>query len=562
MQNTDRKHHPSPAPSRDLPAGSAAHIRAENVHVTLGERPVLTDVDVVVSAGSRLAIVGENGRGKTTLLYVLAGRLVPDSGTVSRVGTTAVVEQALESRTGETVGTLVGEAIRDSVHALARLGSATGALTEGRAGAEEEYAAALESATALDAWDAERRVDLALAGLHACTDRDRLLSTLSVGQRYRVRLACVLGAEPDLLLLDEPTNHLDAASLAFLTERLRAHRGGLALVTHDRALLRDVATTFLDLDPSQDGRPRLYAGGYDAWVEGRRRDRVRWEQDHADQVAERAELARAAEEARGRLRSGWRPEKGHGKHQRATRAGGAVQAFNRRQEELEEHVITVPPSPLRLRFPQTSTPAGRPVLTCDRVTVDGRLTTPTDLTVVGGDRLVVTGDNGAGKSTLLAVLAGDLDPTGGKVHAHPTARIALLSQEVPYWPPEVTAYQVFERHLAELTSRGQRPARGTSPSASGLLDSRSLRTPVSRMSQGQQRRLHLALCLAQEPDLLILDEPTNHLSAALVDDLTEALRGTRSAVVVATHDRQLLADLDGWPTLRLTAGAAAGDERR
>ena len=84
-----------------------------------------------------------------------------------------------------------------------------------------------------------------------------------MGQRYRVRLACVLGARPDLLLLDEPTNHLDAVSLAFLTERLREHTGGLAIVSHDRALLRDVAGEFLDLDPSSDGRPRLYHGGYD-----------------------------------------------------------------------------------------------------------------------------------------------------------------------------------------------------------------------------------------------------------------------------------------------------------
>jgi macrolide transport system ATP-binding/permease protein len=543
-----------------VPAGAAAHIRAEGVDVSLGDRRVLHDVDVVVSAGSRLAIVGENGRGKTTLLHVLAGLTEPDVGTVTRVGTLAVIQQALEARSDETVGSLVEEAIGDSLTALARLDAASEALTQGRPGADDAYAAALDLAVALDAWDAQRRVDVALAGLDACTDRERALSTLSVGQRYRVRLACVLGAQSDLMLLDEPTNHLDAKSLAFLTERLQAHRGGLAIVSHDRALLRDVATSFLDLDPSEDGRPRLYAGGYDAWVDGRRRDRARWEQDYADQVAERVRLAQAAEEARGRLQSGWRPEKGHGKHQRATRSGGVVQAFNRRQEDLEAHVISVPEPPLRMHWPDPGTTPGRPVLTWDETTVHGRLTTPTSLSVNGGDRLVVTGANGAGKSTLLAVLAGQLTPTTGQVRRHPTARVALLSQEVPDWPPQLAAHQVYERHLAQIASRsGHAPSARVAVSHSGLLEARGWRTPVCRMSQGQQRRLHLALCLAEQPDLLLLDEPTNHLSASLVDELTTALQQTSCAVVVATHDRQLLRDLAGWPTLNLEAPASPSD---
>ena len=549
MQNSYRK---QTSLLGGVPAGAAAHIRAEGVEVSLGDRRVLHNADVVVSAGSRLAIVGENGRGKTTLLHVLAGLTAPDSGTVTRVGTLAVVEQALEARDTETVGSLVEGAISDSLSALAGLDAATEALTEGTSGADEAYAAALDLAVALDAWDAERRVDIALAGLDACTDRDRALCTLSVGQRYRVRLACVLGADPDLMLLDEPTNHLDAKSLAFLTERLQSHRGGLAIVSHDRALLSDVATSFLDLDPSEDGRPRLYAGGYDAWVEGRRRDRARWEQDHADQVAERAALAQAAADARGRLQSGWRPEKGHGKHQRATRAGGVVQAFNRRQEELEAHVISVPEPPARLRWPDPGTTPGRPVLACEEVTVAGRLPTPTTLALDGGDRLVITGANGAGKSTLLTVLAGRLTPTTGHVHRHPTARVAFLSQEVPDWPAELTAHQIYEQHQAQLASDATGSVRArVSASRTGLLEARSWRTPVSRMSQGQQRRLHLALCLAEEPDLLLLDEPTNHLSGTLVDELTEALRDASCAVAVATHDRQLLRDLKAWPRLDL-----------
>lgn len=551
MQNPYRIETPQPTA---LPAGSAAHIRADNLVVMLGDRRVLKDASVIVSAESRLAIVGENGRGKSTLLRILAGMAEPDAGTVTREGTVAFVEQELESRSDETVGSLIQNAIADSLAALERLDQATHAMAAGHDGAADAYAHALEFATTLDAWDADRRVDVALAGLDACADRSRLLSTLSVGQRYRVRLACVLGTNPDLMLLDEPTNHLDAAGLTFLTERLKGHRGGVALVSHDRALLRDVATSFLDLDPSEDGRPRLYAGGYGAWMEGRNRERARWEQDHADQQAERTRLSQAADEARGRLKSGWRPEKGHGKHQRATRAAGTVQAFNRRQEELERHIISVPNPPAHLRWPDSSTRKGQPLLTIVNVTVAHRLRTPVDLTLEGGDRLLITGPNGAGKSTLLGILAGRIDPTTGWVNHYPGTRVVWLSQETPQWSPEHTVSEVYERHVTALEREQPGGPASVSLANTGLLESRTLGTPVGRMSQGQRRRLHLALCLAKRPDLLLLDEPTNHLSAALVDEMTEALKTTRSAVVVATHDRQMLHDLEAWPVMRLKTG--------
>ncbi|MXG91334.1 ATP-binding cassette domain-containing protein [Nocardioides flavescens] len=485
----------------------APHVRARDISVTLGERTVLSGIDATVSAGSRLAVVGENGRGKTTLLHVLTGRLTPDEGSVTRTGSLALVEQTLEVDDARTVGDLLDEALRPSRDALRALDAATQAIAAGRPGADDAYAAALEAATVLDAWDAERRIDVALDGLRACTDRDRRLTTLSVGQRYRVRLAVVLGSAVDLLLLDEPTNHLDAEALGFLTRRMQDHPGGWALVSHDRALLRATATRFLDLDPTRDGRPREHAGGYDGWVAGRRAERLRWEQEHAAQQTERARLQQAADEARGRLQSGWRPDKGTGKHQRATRAASTVQAFNRRADELEQHRVDLPPPPPRLRWPDLRALPGRPLLSGSGLRVAGRLTGPVDVAVSGGDRLLVTGPNGAGKSTLLSVLAGELGPTEGRVTRHGDARVVLMSQEV--------------------------------------------RGPVSRLSPGQQRRLDLERCLARRPDLLLLDEPTNHLSAALVDELTAALLATPCAVVVATHDRQLFSDLSGWPRLEV-----------
>ncbi|MEV0900490.1 ABC-F family ATP-binding cassette domain-containing protein [Actinoplanes sp. NPDC049802] len=512
---------------------TAAQLRADDLTLTLGSRRILDHVSVTVSPKSRLAIVGENGRGKTTLLHVLAGLLTPDAGAVHRAGRIGLAAQALAAGPGQTVGTLTGAALRASHDALEALDRATGDLTAGRPGADDRYAQALDAATHLDAWDADRRVDIALEALHACSARDRELSTLSVGQRYRVRLACLLGAHHDILLLDEPTNHLDADGLAFLTARLREHPGGLAIVSHDRQLLRDVAREFLDLDPSSDGRPRWYAGGYDAWQDGRRRDRQRWEQEHEEQRAEHRRLAEAVDRARNRLSTGWRPDKGVDKHQRQSHTPGVIQALNRERAALAAHEITVPPPPPALRWPEPATRRGVPLLQTHGVRVSARLTKPVTLELEGGDRLVVTGANGAGKSTLLAVLADRLAPTSGTVHRSPTARVALVAQEVPDWPPGATARRICPTD------------------ATGLLDAEAWSTPVSRLSLGQQRRLDLASQLTSRPDLIIFDEPTNHLSAALVDELTAALRQTSAAVVVATHDRRLLADLADWPRLDL-----------
>ncbi|WP_211588922.1 ATP-binding cassette domain-containing protein [Allorhizocola rhizosphaerae] len=348
------------------------------------------------------------------------------------------------------------------------------------------------------------------------------------------------------------TNHLDADGLDFLTRRLREHDGGLAIVSHDRALLRDVANRFLDLDPSRDGKPRLYAGGYDAWQDARRRERERWEQDHEQQQAEHRRLQDAVSKARDRLSTGWRPDKGTGKHQRQSRAPGIVQALNRQQDALKAHRIDVPEPPPTLRWPDLGVRPGAPQVRAHSVTVDGRLAGPIDLTVDGGDRLLVTGPNGAGKSTLLAVLAGSLQPTTGRLWTANETRVALITQETAEHDPGLTARELYARHVGRLVARAAlRDADAVSLGALGLLDSAAMRTPIGRMSQGQQRRLDLALALAERPGLILLDEPTNHLSSALVDELTNAIRNTSAAVVVATHDRQLLRDFADWPRLEI-----------
>ena len=537
-----------------LPTRSRAHLTATDLHLARGGRPVLTGVDLTVSAGDRLGVVGENGRGKTTLLQVLAGRLVPDSGQVHRSGSLGVADQEMPVDETRSVGDLIDVELAQVRAALSALDAATAALAEGRPGADEEYGVALAAVESMNAWEADRRVDISLAALGAVDDRSRPLATLSVGQRYRIRLACLLGAGHDLLLLDEPTNHLDADGLAHLTSRLRSHPGGIVLVSHDRALLDDVVTSVLDLDPTSDGRPRIFGGGYQGFQEGRRAERERWEQRYRAQQSERQRLADDLSAAQNRLSTGWRPDKGTGKHTRATRAPALVRAVHRRQEDLEAHVVDVPRPPLRFQLPPLGALPGAVLLRADAVAVAGRLEDTGSLVLRSGDRMVVAGSNGSGKSTLLSVLAGALTPTTGVVQRRRDARIGLLAQESPP-PSRRRAVEVYDAAVGRLITAGALTEADRVPLGQlGLLGSRDAARPVTELSIGQQRRLDLAVLLAARPHVVLLDEPTNHLSIALVDELTEALTTTPAAVVVATHDRRLLRDTADWPRLRLSPG--------
>ena len=534
------------ATSISLPARHRAQLTVSDVSLLRGETKVLTSVDLVVTPSSRVGIVGENGRGKSSLLHVLAGTLAPDSGTVRRIGTLGIAEQEMSADDKRTVGEAIADAIAEPIAALAG--------EDPRA--EQRYAAALEVAEALDAWDAERRVLIALGALDAETDQSRLLAELSVGQRYRVRLACLLGADHDFLLLDEPTNHLDRAGLDILSERLRSRKGGVVIVSHDRALLTDVAETIVALDPTPDELPRVYGNGFAGYREGRAAERERWEQAHEQQQVEQARLQDRLSAAQNRLVTGWRPEKGANKHGRATRAAGLTQSVHRRQEALEAHAVTVPEPPQQFRFPELRTRSGAELLTVDGATVTGRLRTPVSLALAHRGRLAVTGPNGAGKSTLLSLLAGRLAPDSGAVRLQPGTRVGVLQQESSL-PAERRAAEVFELHLGQLEASG---ALGSSDAVGlsqlGLLRPREAGKRIGELSMGQQRRLDLALVLAARPHVLLLDEPTNHLSIALVDELTEALGATQAAVVLSTHDRQLLRDVSAWPQLRLGSAHA------
>ncbi len=233
-----------------------------------------------------------------------------------------------------------------------------------------------------------------------------------------------------------------------------------------------------------------------------------------------------------------------------------MQSVHRRRQELQAHAVTVPEPPQRFRFPDLPTRTGATLLDAEGVSVAERLAGPVTFSLSHRGRLVVTGPNGSGKSTLLLVLAGELAPSTGSVRRPGHLRLGFLHQETAL-PTHRRASEAYASHVDALVAAGTLPASdAVGLSQLGLLRPRETGKPIGALSMGQQRRLDLALVLATKPQVLLLDEPTNHLSIALVDELTEALGGTPAAVVLSTHDRQLLRDVDDWPTMRLNLGSA------
>ncbi len=544
------------------------HLVTSDLAFAYPGRPVLRHVEVRVSDGVRLGVVGENGSGKSTLLHLLAGDLTPQSGEARRSGSVALVEQELQVAPGQTVGDLVTATLAGLREATAELEAAAAAFDH-ESGDLGELAAMLAKVEHLAAWDADRRVDVALARLGAVRDRDRTLASLSVGQRYRVRLACRLAERSDLLLLDEPTNHLDDSAIDFLTGELVAWHGGVVLVTHDRELLDDVATAIFDLDPSMDGRPVLYGQpGYLSYRFAKNQALHRWRQRYRAERKRAQRLAERLDAAYEGLSDEWRPPKGSQAHRRATRARIHVKAADRLVQQLEAEAVEVPVPPLELAFPDlpAMAPGWDPAeplveLRSPRVVAsDGRvrLDLPgTRVAVPPSGRLLVVGPNGTGKSTFLQALAGRLELSRGARSAVTGARLGVVGQEGEPITGDARTQSGFDAYAAEalaLLARGELDPDHLVPVAAlGLLTEEDLDRRLVELSAGQRRRFELARALLHAPHLLLLDEPTNHLSIDLVDELTRALQVTPAAVVVATHDRRMRADLADWPVLDLSS---------
>ncbi|HEY3926431.1 MAG TPA: ATP-binding cassette domain-containing protein, partial [Acidothermaceae bacterium] len=400
---------------------------------------------------------------------------------------------------------------------------------------------ALDRVERLAAWDAERRLDAALDAFDARFDPDRALASLSVGQRYRLRLGCGLADPAGAVLLDEPSNHLDDRSLDRLVRWLVEFSGIAVFVTHDRWLLDAVATAIFDLDPALVAGGTLFGGPFRAYREARAATLGEWRRRYAASLDAERELSGRLIAARAAAPGRWQPGKGAAKHGRESRAASSVRLLARRIDDLRRERGPAPPDPLMFTPPVATETGNAIVLEAAGIAVNGRVTQPCDspIRLATRGRLLLGGPNGAGKSTLLHVLASQLAPDSGTLTIAPGTRIGLLAQEDD-WNPTHTPADVLGRWELDQIR------------ATGLLLDTDLGRPLGQLSVGQRRRVTLARVLLCRPSVLLLDEPTNHLSVTLVDELSDALLSTPAAVILVTHDRTLRHIADDWPTLTLS----------
>ncbi|MGW1227442.1 TlrC/CarA/OleB/SrmB family ABC-F type ribosomal protection protein [Streptomyces sp. NPDC002530] len=528
-------------------------------------RTVLHEVSLTLAPGEKAGVVGDNGAGKSTLLRLLAGRERPDAGEVTVVarGGTGYLAQALSLGARATVQDAVDVAqadLRALETALRRTETAlaTAAPGPGLDAALAEYARLTERYEAREGYGADARVD---ATLHALglpgLARDRRLGTLSGGERSRLALAATLASRPELLLLDEPTNDLDDRAVRWLEEQLRAHRGTVVAVTHDRVFLERITDTVLEIDA---GRVTRHGNGYAGYLTAKAAERRKRQERYE---AWRAALDRSRTVAQSNaVRLGAIPRKlekpgsGAGAFRARGRAHGAMSRIRNAKERvarLTAHPVAPPPDPLVLTARITTGagpgPGDGPAAALDGVVVDGRLVLP-ELRIGRTERLLVTGPNGAGKSTLLRVLAGELRPDAGTVRVSGT--VGHLRQEETPWPPGLSVLGAYAHGRT-----GDRDTHAERLLSLGLFEPEVLGRRMGELSYGQRRRVELARLVGEPVDLLLLDEPTNHLAPALVEELEAALAGYGGALVLVTHDRRMRSRFDG-SRLELADGRVAG----
>jgi ATPase subunit of ABC transporter with duplicated ATPase domains len=462
----------------------------ENIHLEYPTKQVFDGVTLGIDEGDRIGVVGRNGDGKSTLLRLLAGRMQPDSGRVTRRGgvTIGMLDQSDDLPTGSTVAELV---------------------VDGRA--EHE-------------WAGDPRIRDVIAGLVGDIPWDAVVDDLSGGQRRRVALAALLTHDWDVVFLDEPTNHLDVEGVAWLAQHLRkrwpANQGGLVVVTHDRWFLDEVSTDTWEV---HDGVVEPFEGGYAAYILQRvERDRQAAASESRRQNLLRKELA-------------WLRRGAPARTTKPKFRLDAAAALIANEPPVRDSVSLAQLAVSRL---------GKDVvdLLDASVSYDGReILHPIEWRIAPGERTGILGVNGAGKSTLLGLVAGTVEPTTGRVKRGKTVRIAVLDQRLAELDDiaHLRVSAVVAEQRAAYVSGGVELSPGQLLERLGF-SSAQLSTPVKDLSGGQKRRLQLLLILLQEPNVLILDEPTNDLDTdmlAAMEDLLDSWPGT---LLVVSHDRYLI----------------------
>ncbi|MBS4754003.1 ABC-F family ATP-binding cassette domain-containing protein [Nocardioides sp. zg-ZUI104] len=516
-----------------------------------GHRVLFEHLDLTVAPGDVVGVLGANGAGKSTLLSLLAGVAEPIAGTVTCAPADAFVgllPQEHERVPGETVAQYVARRT-GAAAATEAMETAAADLGTDVPGADDAYALAFDRWLASGAPDLEDRVEPMLAELGLPLAPETLMSVLSGGQAARVALAALLLSRFDVVLLDEPTNDLDLDGLARLEDFVRGLRGGVVLVSHDREFLARCATRIVELDQAQH-QIRVYDGGYEAYLEereiARRHAREAYDQyaTTRDDLVQRARTTR--EWSSQGVRNAMRKNPDNDKiRRRAATESSEKQAQKVRQMEsriarLEE--VAEPRKEWVLQFSVAAAPRSSSVVaTLNEAGCRlGEFTFgPVSVQVNAGDRIGITGPNGAGKTTLLRLLLGQQAPDTGSASLGASVAVGLIDQGRTVLAGSSALGEAFEAQVPEWTQAEVRTLL-----AKFGLKADQVASAVDRLSPGERTRAAMALLQARGVNLLVLDEPTNHLDLPAIEQLEEALAAYEGALLLVSHDRRLLANVD------------------
>jgi ATP-binding cassette subfamily F protein uup len=497
-------------------------VSLDGVSVAYGHVPLLDAVSLLVEQKERIAIIGRNGTGKSTLLRAISGEQVPDRGTVwlqpgIRV---ARLEQDVPLSDSRAVFDVVADGLGDlselvsSYHhvALEVAQHGTEALLDRLGVLQHE----LEER---DGWRVEQRIDFVLS--HLGLPADAIVNTLSGGWRRRVLLARTLVAQPDVLLLDEPTNHLDIAAIEWLESFLAEYAGAVVFVTHDRAFLQRLATRVVELDR---GALTSWPGDYQTFL----RKKEEW---LASEATHQVKFDKKLAEEEAWLRRGVKA--------RRTRDEGRVRALLAMRDvraARRERLGTV-----RLQV-ERADPSGKLVFEADNVSKgygDRAVVSGLTTRIVRGDRIGLIGPNGAGKTTLLRLLLGEIAPDSGTVRQGANVMVAYYDQQREQLDPDRTVFDTVGDGNDTVTANGN-TRHVHAYLEDFLFPPQRARSPVKALSGGERNRLLLARLFTRPANVLVLDEPTNDLDLETLELLEAQLAEWPGTLLLVSHDRAFL----------------------
>ena len=497
-------------------------VTLSHVSTAFGHLPLLKDAGLQIEPGERIAIIGRNGTGKSTLLKILNGDLAPDAGQIWRA---PGVESA---RLDQDVPLISSRSVFDVVaDGLGRLGELVAAyhhvaITVAESASDASLAELGRLQHELeerDGWSVEQRVELIIQklGLPA----EAAVDTLSGGWKRRVMLARALVAQPSLLLLDEPTNHLDVGAIAWLEALLADYSGAVVFVTHDRTFLRNLATRIVELDR---GRLTSWPGDYDTFLD----KKEAW---LANEALRHEKFDKKLAEEEVWLRQGIKA--------RRTRNEGRVRALEAmRRERAARRDVT---GKVRLSI-DSADRSGHVVFEADRISVAlGGKTIVRDFSarITRGDRIGLIGPNGVGKTTLLRLLVGDLQPDAGTIERGTNLQVAYFDQQREQLDPERTVVDTVADGNDTVMVAGQ-PRHVHGYLRDFLFPAERALSPVKALSGGERNRLLLARLFTRPANVLILDEPTNDLDLETLELLEAQLVEFPGTILVVSHDRTFL----------------------